>query len=117
VPPPFRCEEQQVDEVALVEVAWLAARACSAAMQLDGMEHEVEDPRAQQDHRHQDGVTVVHEPDVDGPGRWLGDLDLRAMGAHVDDDSSGRARIGPDLKAEGHHGRARRAARRRRNCR
>jgi hypothetical protein len=40
----------------------------AAVTQQDGMEHEVEDPRPKQDHRHQDRVTIVHEPDVDGPG-------------------------------------------------
>src|SRR6266516_8089099 len=71
--------------------------------QQDGMEHEVEDPRPKQDHRHHDRVTIVHKPDVDGPVRRLRDRDLGALGPDKEDDLPGGALIWPNLKTEGHH--------------
>ena len=66
------------------------------------MEHEVDEPRPEEDHGRQRVGTIVIEGDIDSPRNRHADLELRSEGADVNDDHSGCALIRPGFEDEAH---------------
>ena len=66
------------------------------------MEHEVDEPRPEEDHGRQRVGAIVIEGDIDDPRNRHADLELGSQGTDIDDDHSGCALIRPGLESEAH---------------
>ena len=66
------------------------------------MEHEVDEPRPEEDHGGQRVGTIVIEADIDGPLNRHADLELCSERTDVDDDHAGCALIRPGFEDEAH---------------